>query len=127
MLQIEFWQLLSMLVSLASVVFAAGKMLLVQMDRRLDERFASLESTREVASRHWEDKFAALLVQIHRETEGWQTLERDFLRFQADLPIQYVRREDYVRNQLVIEAKLDAVSLKIENLQLRQVEGLTGR
>ncbi|MBB5017412.1 HPt (histidine-containing phosphotransfer) domain-containing protein [Chitinivorax tropicus] len=122
MLQIEFWQLLSMLFSLAGVAFAAGKVLLVQMDRRLEQRFSALDSAREVSSRHWDDKFTGLLEQIRRETEGWKTLEREFLRFQADLPIQYVRREDYVRNQMVIEAKLDTLAMKIENLQLMRTD-----
>ncbi|MCN2262768.1 hypothetical protein MLL02_26285, partial [Escherichia coli] len=30
-----------------------------------------------------------------------------FMRFKADLPLNYVRREDYIRGQTVIEAKLD--------------------
>lgn len=33
----------------------------------------------------------------------------------------YVMRDDYVRNQTVIEAKLDSVALRIENLQLKGV------
>ena len=37
----------------------------------------------------------------------------------ADLPLAYVRREDFVRNQSVIEAKLDGLALRIENLTLR--------
>ncbi|CAH5052789.1 hypothetical protein AI2839V1_0243 [Enterobacter cloacae] len=44
-------------------------------------------------------------------------LEREFLEFRADLPLHYVRREDYLRGQAIIEAKLDAVYNKIEFLQ----------
>ncbi|MBN9528233.1 MAG: DUF2730 family protein [Alphaproteobacteria bacterium] len=39
----------------------------------------------------------------------------------ADLPLGYVRREDFIRNQTIIEAKLDALALKLENLQLRGI------
>ena len=35
------------------------------------------------------------------------------------MPLQYVRREDFMRSQTVIEAKLDGLALKIENIQLR--------
>ena len=35
----------------------------------------------------------------------------------------YVRREDYIRGQSVIESKLDGLALKIENVQLRAVKG----
>lgn len=117
--QMEFWQLVSLLVTFLGFLFAAGRVLLAQIDRRLDERFEAMENVSKTASRHWDEKFAALLEQNKREAEGWQSLEREFLRFQAELPITYVRREDYVRNQTVIEAKLDAVALKIENLQLK--------
>ncbi len=36
------------------------------------------------------------------------------MRFKADLPLNYVRREDYIRGQTVIEAKLDALDNKLE-------------
>ena len=48
-------------------------------------------------------------------------MEKEFLIFQRDLPLHYVRREDYVRNQTVIESKLDSLALKIENWQLKGV------
>ena len=50
---------------------------------------------------------------------GVQTLERDFLKWQAELPVHYVRREDYVRGQSVIEAKLDALFSKLEVVQIK--------
>lgn len=40
---------------------------------------------------------------------------------QRDMALQYVRREDYIRGQSVVEAKLDGLAVKIENLQLRGV------
>ena len=48
-------------------------------------------------------------------------LERSFLKFQAELPVNYVRREDWVRGQSVIEAKLDSLALRMENIQLKGV------
>ncbi|KVN33309.1 hypothetical protein WJ63_04800 [Burkholderia pyrrocinia] len=107
-LQVEFWQLVSMLATFVGVLFAAGKVLLVQIERQQASR-----------DKRQEDQLEALGKQLGRQADNTARLERDFLKFQADLPLQYVRREDYVRNQTVIEAKLDAVALKIENLQLR--------
>ncbi|MEA4836892.1 MAG: hypothetical protein VB101_01215 [Rhodospirillaceae bacterium] len=97
MVEVEFWQLVTLLVTFLGFVFGAGRVLLGQIDKRLDARFASLEV----------------------ESKGWRTMERDWMAFKADLPIQYVRREDYVRGQSILEAKMDALALKIENLQLR--------
>ncbi|KVG24724.1 hypothetical protein [Burkholderia ubonensis] len=107
-LQVEFWQLVSMLATFVGVLLAAGKVLLVQIERQQASR-----------DKRQEDQLEALGKQLGRQADNTARLERDFLKFQADLPLQYVRREDYVRNQTVIEAKLDAVALKIENLQLR--------
>ena len=40
-------------------------------------------------------------------------------RFQAELPVAYVRREDWARGQSVIEAKLDGLALRYENILLK--------
>jgi hypothetical protein len=123
------------MVSFLGFVFGAGKVLLSQTDRRLDQKFDSLEIIRKEAARGWETKFTAMMdhkqteIDRHREemaeyrasAKGFQELEREFLKFRAALPIEYVRREDYVRNQTVIEAKIDGVALKIENLQLKGI------
>ncbi len=119
--QMEFWQLVSLLITFLGFLFAAGRVLLAQIDRRLDERFKAMDNAREQAARHWDEKFGAVIEQNRREAEGWQSLEREFLRFQADLPLQYVRREDYVRGQSVIEAKLDALYNKLEVVQMKGV------
>ena len=102
--QVEFWQLLTFLVGLLmsflAFAFAAGKLLLSQIDRRLEQRFKSVEAA----------------------TADLQKLEKEFLIWKADLPLQYVRREDYVRNQTVIESKLDALAVRLENWQLREAK-----
>ncbi|AOJ05120.1 hypothetical protein WS70_25730 [Burkholderia mayonis] len=107
-LQVEFWQLVSMLATFIGLLIAAGKVLLVQIERQQSAR-----------DKRQEDQLETLGKQLTRQADYTARLERDFLRFQADLPLQYVRREDYVRNQTVIEAKLDAIALRFENLQLR--------
>lgn len=99
MLQIDFWEVISMALSFLGVLVAAGKMLLAQIEKRLNERFEMLEAAR-------------------KESEsGWSRLEREFLEFRADMPLNYVRREDYIRGQTVIEAKLDALYSEIKRSQ----------
>ncbi|OAE45761.1 hypothetical protein A7J58_12305 [Enterobacter cloacae] len=96
---IDFWEVISFLLSFTGLMFACGKLLLAQILKQLNERFEALEVAR-------------------RETEiGWTRLEREFLEFRADLPLHYVRREDYIRGQAILEAKLDAVYSKIELFQ----------
>lgn len=97
-LQVDFWQLVSLLIGFIGFAAGAGKLLLRQVERRLDARFAVLDAA----------------------SQEWRRLEREWLEWRAELPIQYVRREDYVRGQTVIETKIDALAVRIENLQLRE-------
>lgn len=103
----------------ATAVTALVKLLLTQFEKRLADRFAAQDDARKSASRHWEESFAKLLDRQDKEAETVKQLERAFMRFQADLPLEYVRREDFVRSQSVIEAKLDGLALKFENVLLK--------
>lgn len=100
MIQLEFWQLISLLLAFFGFVAGGAKLLLRQVEKRLDTRFSTIEEA---------------------ATE-WRRLEREWLNWKAELPLQYVRREDYVRNQTVIEAKIDAIAVRLENWQLREKE-----
>ncbi len=55
------------------------------------------------------------------DTDSLHSLELALRDLRGDLPLGYVRREDWIRNQTIIEAKLDALALKLENAQLRGV------
>lgn len=104
-LEVEFWTLVSLLLAFMGFVFAVAKIFFAQVEKRQDERFRTLEGT---------------LTQFASTQNG---LERELMQLKADLPLNYVRREDYIRGQTVIEAKLDAVYSKIEALQLRHATG----
>lgn len=115
MIQMELWHLITLLLAFFSAVGAFGKILLKQFEKRQAERFAAMEEARETASAHWDVRFGRL----EEAAKEWTRVERDFLTWKADLPMTFVMRDDYVRNQTVIEAKLDSVALRIENLQLK--------
>jgi len=65
--------------------------------------------------------FQAHCNDINGRLEGWGKdigkLEKNFLELKADLPLSYVRKEDFVRFEIVINAKLDRVHDAIENLK----------
>lgn len=128
--QVEFWQLVTLLVAFFGFVGGTGKLLLNQIDKRLDERavaqdkrlderFAAQEEVRKAAQKVWQKAFDDHMAAERRETEALHQLEKDFLRFQGDLPLHYIRREDYIRNQTIIESKLDGLALRLENMQLK--------
>lgn len=107
-IQIEFWQLVTLLLAFFGFVAAAAKVLFDQIEKRIGERFTALNTS---LDKHLEEE--------RKNGAAIQDLERDFLKWQADLPVHYVRREDYVRGQSVIEAKLDAVFSELKLVQIK--------
>lgn len=119
--EVDFWQLVMLLLAFLAAAAGAGKTLLAQYDRRQDERYQAMEAARKAAQLHWDTKFAGLEGLAREEAGQWQRVERELMALKAELPVQYVRREDYIRGQSVIEAKLDGLALKIENVVLKGV------
>ena len=117
--QVEFWQLVSLLLAFFGFVAGGAKVLFSQIDRRLDERFQALENARTAADAAVQATLTRHAEEEQKVVARLQALDRDFMQWKAELPLQYVRREDYIRNQTVIEAKLDAVALRLENWQLK--------
>ncbi len=98
-MQIGLVELLGFAITLIGAFWALLAMLFKQFESRITQQFLALEE----------------------DAKEWARLEREFLVFQRDLPLNYVRREDYVRNQSVIESKLDALAVRLENWQLKEV------
>jgi hypothetical protein len=117
--QVDFWNLVGLLVAFFGCAAGAVKLIVAQFERRLDDRFAAQEQARGESQKHWDGKFCSLENAAKEEAGQWLRLERNFMEFKAELPLQYVRREDHVRNQTLIEAKLDGLALRIENLSLK--------
>lgn len=118
-IEMELWHLITLLIAFFGCVGAFGKILINQFEKRLSERFKAQEQAREIGSKALQQTLNQHLIDERNTAAQLVSIERDFLTWKAELPLQYVRREDYVRNQTIIEAKLDAVALKIENLQLK--------
>lgn len=112
MLTVEFWHLLLLLLSLlgafAGALWAAAKIFMTQMQRHLDQRFDGFDV-----------RFKGIEQAHKEEATQWQRVERELLDLKAELPVSYVRREDYIRGQSILEAKMDGLAMKLENAQLR--------
>ncbi len=120
---LDLWHVISLAVSFFGASAAAGKLLLSQTQRHLDERFNSQESARAANHEQVSRRLDGMEAAAREESGNWARIERDLLAMKADLPLHYVRREDYIRGQSVIESKLDGLALKIENVQLRTAKG----
>lgn len=106
---------------LAVIVAAAWALLAIsarQFDKRLEERFAMQDKAREEGRKESDDRYRAF-------EESQRALEHNFLSFKAQLPIEYVRREDHIRFETVINAKMDSVYTKLELIAERQLNQRT--
>lgn len=101
--ELELWHLILLFTMFVSVVWAFGKALMDQFEKRLDERFKTRDENTKAAALETKARFDSL-------DGNTRALERDLLNFKAQLPEIYVRREDYIRGQAVIEAKIDALA-----------------
>lgn len=118
---VDVYQLLglsvTLLIALGSMMFAAGRILVNQFDRRLNERFNALDVSRIDSQNHWDAKFSALERATSADAEEWRRIEREFMKFQAALPLEYQRREDAIRDQSRIESKLDGLAKLFQRSQ----------
>jgi hypothetical protein len=119
LITLELSQIITLGLALAGGIAGFGKLLLSQFEKRLRERFAEQDKARAAGQSALREIFEQHMIEERKNSDALQSLERDFLRFQAELPLHYVRREDYVRGQTVIEAKLDALYNKLEIVQLK--------
>jgi len=115
MIQMELWHLITLLLAFFGCVGAFGKVLLAQFEKRQAERFEAQEEARKAYAEHWDRRFSAL----ENAAKEWGRIERQFLEWKAEMPMTYVMRPEYVRNQTVIEAKLDTIAIRQENILLK--------
>ena len=124
MIQLELWQLLAfgvgLLVAFLGCVFGAARWYFEANETRLAERFDAISKANDNGLKHIAETVRRHIEEDGRLLEQIPRMERQFLEFKADLPLNYVRREDYIRGQSVIEAKLDALAVRMENAQLRK-------
>ena len=117
-LQLELTWLIGLLITFLGAMAGLGKLLLGQMQKHLDTRF--LVQDEALASNHAQTQ--QRLDRLEKSADEWRAIERDWLRWQADLPLHYVRREDYIHGQAVINAKLDALASALQLAQVKIAE-----
>lgn len=125
-LQLELWHLITLLITFMGASAGAGKLLLAQHQDHMDTRLSAHEAAREMNHQATQGRLTLIEAAAREESSQWQRVERELMSLKADLPLAYVRREDYIRGQSVLEAKLDGLATKIENAQLRSFIRNTG-
>lgn len=91
---VEFWHLVGLLLSFLGCCFGFAKMLVAQFQNAMEERHANQQ----------------------RVNEKVDDLERMVNKMNSSMPLVYVLRDDYIRGQTVLEAKMDAVHKTLSDL-----------
>lgn len=117
-IQVEFWQLVGLAFTAAGLLGGLAKMLLASVQASIAQRFTSLDSAVEAQRKALELQIAGLATQQHSQQAALGRLERELLDLKAELPRDYVRREDYTQAIATISTKLDAMALRFENILL---------
>jgi len=89
--------------------------------RELQEQFKLQDAANTATFMQIKAQLNLLDAAVKIDASQWQRVERELLNLKADLPLHYVRREDYVQAIATIMTKLDAMALRFENILLKGV------
>lgn len=64
-----------------------------------------------------DERLHAMQLEMGKSFGRVESVERDLLQLKADLPTQYVRRDDWIRFSNVIDAKLDVIRNMVDTLK----------
>ena len=117
--QLELWHLVLLALSILGGYWTLAKIIGAQFQRGLNERFAAQDKALEANHKSLAGRLDGVELVGRSDAAQWQRVERELLKMQADMPLHYVRREDYVRGQSIVEAKLDGLAAMVSNAQLR--------
>lgn len=122
----ELWHLITLLLAFFGCVAGFGRLLMEQFEKRLAAKFAAQAETRQQADAALAETLARHLEEERAMAAQLANLERDFLNWKGELPIKYVLREDYIRGQVTLEAKQDALHAETRVVQM-QLQKLIGQ
>lgn len=124
--QVEFWQLVLLLVAffggvggMLKYIFGQHKSNLSASFQLINQHLDTIQTANKTSAEQLGERLKGIEEANKKEADQWQRVERELMELKAELPLNYVRREDYIRGQSIIEAKLDGLAIKIENSQLR--------
>lgn len=115
--------LIFVVIALFSGGWALLKIIAIQFERGLKRDLQEQFRLQEVASKaHYlqlNTRLDVLDSAVKADAGQWQRVERELLNLKAELPLHYVRREDYVLAIASILVKLDSAQMRHENLLLK--------
>jgi hypothetical protein len=105
LIQVDFTYVVSLFLGIAGAFWGLARMLLAQSQKHIDEKFKGIAET------------------LRGQDDAWRRIERDVMDLRAELPRDYVRREDHNRVIGAIHVSIDNLRLTIERHLLERRHG----
>ena len=102
-IQIEAWHVITLILTVIGAFFTLFKLMLGQQLRHIDAAFSSQNA-----------RLEKIELANREEAHNWQRAERELLLLKADLPLNYVRRDDFVQAIGGISTRIDNFALRVE-------------
>ncbi|MCU0918734.1 MAG: hypothetical protein MUF16_00100 [Burkholderiaceae bacterium] len=104
-LTVDVWQLIGLLLTVLGAFWGMGKMLISQSMAHISEQFEVVTET------------------LRGHTEDGRRLERELLELKAELPRDYVRREDHNRVIAAVHVGIDNLRLSVDRaVMLKEIK-----
>lgn len=109
--EVTLGNVITLVALVIAAMWALFKLVNVQQERRLNDRFDALTKAMQ-----------AVAISQERNADATAQLEREFHKHQVDLARDYVRRDDFVRHMGSVETRIDNFALRMERA-LNQLMG----
>lgn len=113
-MNIELWHLILLLLAFFGACAGFFKVVLAQMQREQDERLRALSESIKSNHVHLAARLDGIESTAREDAQHWQRLEREVLNLKAELPLHYVRRDDFVQAIGSISTRIDNFALRVE-------------
>lgn len=99
----------AMLIAFMGCIFGFGRILLSQFEKRMNDRFKAIDKVHAAEVKSMQEQLQTESVQLAGLREEVKSLGRI-------LPLEYVRREDWIRFSSAIDHKLDRLAELVMNI-----------
>lgn len=110
-LELTLTHLITLALAFVGALRVLIKIIATQQERSMTEKFSVLTTA-----------VATVGADLRKEAEATRQLEMAFMKFQAELPRDYVRRDDFIRSIGTIEARIDNFALRMERALTTRAE-----
>ncbi len=115
----EHWQLLIIVLAVMAACdglslfanrFIVSRAIAAQKDQYREQLITAAKTCTDLAGQLKDQQAVEKqIAELNGRMNNYQSVERQLLELRADLPVSYVRKEDFIRHEVAINAKLDRI------------------